>query len=50
MIGVTETWLRESDPLYNIQNYIVLANGRKTKGGGRVGLYIRNNLQYVEQI
>ena len=39
VIGVTETWLRESDPLYNIQNYTFLANGRKTKRGGGVGLY-----------
>ena len=49
VIGVTETWLRESDPLYNIHNYKFVANGRQTKRGGGVGLYIRNDLQYTSR-
>ena len=49
VIGVTETWLRDTEHLYNIMNYSFLAQGRDFKRGGGVGIYIRNDLDFVER-
>ena len=49
IIGVTETWIRENNPLYNIDNYSFLAHGREFKRGGGVGLYVRNGLDFNER-
>ena len=45
VIGVTETWLNglTSDLM---PGYSFVSNHRKSKIGGGIGLYLKNNLQY----
>ena len=47
-IAVTETWLKENDYLFNLENYSFLANGRSTKRGGGVGLYTLEKIYNVD--
>ena len=44
IIGLTETWLNRHCclDLYNINNYTFISNGRNTRRGGGVGMYVRN--------
>ena len=45
VIGVTETWLSESDgDEYNISGYTLYRKDRQDRRGGGVALYIRNSL------
>ena len=46
LLGITETWLKESDCFYNIDHYSFLANGREAKRGGGVAIYIRNDIDF----
>ena len=46
VIGVTETWLSESDgDEYNISGYTLYRKDRQDRRGGGVALYIRNSLE-----
>ena len=47
VIGISETWLTDcTAELVNITGYSFISNHRKSKTGGGVGIYLRNNLQY----
>ena len=45
-IGISETWLKESNHLVHIDNYNFIHNHRKNQLGGGVGLYLLENLNY----
>ena len=44
LLGITETWLKQSDCFYNIDHYSFLANGREAKRGGVA--IIRNDIDF----
>ena len=47
VIAITETWLNDlTSDLVNMPGYNFVSNNRKSKIGGGVGLYLKNNLQY----
>ena len=48
IIGVSETWLRESSfvDAYQLANYKFSYNNKKNKRGGGTGLYVHNTLQH----
>ena len=46
MIGISETWLKESDHVYNIQGYNFIHEVRKNQKGGGVGLYLRYDYKF----
>ena len=45
IIGLTETWLPDSMSicLYNIKDYSFVGSGRKSRKGGGVGVYVRDD-------
>ena len=45
-IGISETWLKDSNHLFDIENYDFIHSNRKHRLGGGVGLYLANNLDY----
>lgn len=45
-IGVTETWLKDSNHLVDIEGYSFTHNYRTNKTGGGVGLYLSNDLNF----
>ena len=48
-VGVTETWLSDSNyDLYNMDGYNFYDNHRTLRSGGGVGLYIKENIEYLE--
>lgn len=49
IVGITETWLKPDSPLnlINMQNYKFIEKFRPIKPGGGVGIYIKNNIQYI---
>lgn len=51
VICVSETWL-ESDTnitnIYKLHNYVFLSRCRKSKRGGGVGMYVRNDLEFTD--
>ena len=49
-IGVTETWLRPNDSLCNIDGYNFKGNCREGKRGGGVGIFIRNDFDFVHRV
>lgn len=45
--GVSETWLNRSNAdLFNFPGYLFIANFRKHKSGGGVGLHFQTGLKY----
>ena len=44
VIGLTETWLKQNDPLYNLQSYIFIGNSRKERTGGGVGIFFKEEI------
>jgi hypothetical protein len=46
IIGITETWLKESSHLVDIDGYTFIHNHRNNRRGGGTGLYISNNFQF----
>ena len=48
IIGVSETWLKETSPssLFGIEGFTLVTNNRTGKRGGGVGFYITKNLNY----
>ena len=48
-IGISETWLKDSNHLFDIENYDFIHSNRKHRLGGGVGLYLANNLDYKIQ-
>ena len=47
LIGVSETWLNDlTSDLVNMSGYSFVSNHQKSKTGGGVGLYLKNNLDY----
>ena len=47
VIGVSETWLNDAtSELVNITGYNFVSNHRKSKTGGGVGIYLKNDLEY----
>ena len=47
VIGVSETWLNDAtSELVNITGYNFVSNHRKSKTGGGVGIYFKNDLEY----
>ena len=47
VIAVTETWLNDlTSDLVNVPGYSFVSNHRKSKIGGGIGLYLKNNFQY----
>ena len=47
VIGVSETLLTDcTAELVNITGYNFISNHRKSKTGGRVGIYLQNGLEY----
>ena len=47
VIGISETWLTNcTAEVLNITAYSFISNHRKSKTGGRVGIYLHNDLQY----
>ena len=49
-VGVTETWLSDSNyDLYNMDGYNFYDNHRALRSGGGVGLYIKENIEYLQR-
>ena len=46
VIGLTETWLTHTSPLYKLPDFDFITNNRNNKRGGGVALYISQNYQY----
>jgi len=46
VIGISESWLKDSDHSVDIEGYNFIHNYRKNKSGGGVGLYLSNHLDY----
>ena len=47
LIGVSETWLNNlTSDLVNMSGCSFVSNHRKSKTGGGVGLYLKDNLDY----
>ena len=44
ILGVTETWLQD---LYNLHGYSLTENHRSKRSGGRVGIYLKNEVEFV---
>ena len=50
LIGITETWLtKNNSDLYNLPGYSFLEKHREDKGGGGVGLFIPDNMNFVHR-
>ena len=45
-IGISETWLKDSSHLVDIENYNFIHKHRKDRAGGEVGLYLSNDIDY----
>ena len=45
-IGITETWLKDSSHLVDIDGYTFVHHCRIDKRGGGTGLYILKNIQF----
>ena len=45
-IGISETWLNDSDHSVSIENYDFVHSHRKNRQGGGVGIYLADNLDY----
>jgi len=43
VIGLTETWLNHTSPLYKLPDFDFITNNRNNKRGGGVALYISQN-------
>ena len=49
-IGVSETWLSDTNfDLYNMDGYNFYDNHRSGRSGGGVGLFIKENFEYIER-
>ena len=46
VVGITETWLRDSSPGVSIDGYNFVYKNRLARSGGGVGLYVSDNLDY----
>ena len=49
-IGLTETWLRNSDPKYNLDGFKFMGNNRVERRGGGVGIYVRDDFVYKQRV
>ena len=49
VIGLCETWLKDTDNLPNMPDYNSVCCNRCEKSGGGVGLYIRNSLSFIKR-
>ena len=49
VIGITETWLQDSDHSCDIPGYNFIHNHRPDRSGGGVGLFIRDHLDFKER-
>lgn len=49
VIGLSETWLRDSDKLPNMPGYYSVCSNRYDKLGGGVGLYVKDSYTYLER-
>ena len=48
VIGISETWLNNSnDDIFNIPGYKFISNNRRHKHGGGVGLFIKEDLNFL---
>ena len=45
-IGISETWLKDSSRLVDIENYNFIHKHRKDRAGGGVSLYLSNDIDY----
>ena len=46
-VGVTETWLHNSNcNLYNLPGYIFIETHRTLRSGGRVGIYLKDDMEF----
>ena len=45
-IGISETWLKYSSHIVDIENYNFIHKHRKNRAGGGVGLYLSNDIDY----
>ena len=49
-IGISETWLNDwNSTLYNIQGYNFIEKHRSEKRGGGVGIYLKENISYINR-
>ena len=48
-IGVSETWLKHDDIPFNISGYDFIGNSREAKRGGGVGIFIRNDYNFIHR-
>ena len=46
VVGITETWLKDSSLGVNIDSYNFVYKNRSAKTGGGVGLYVSDNLDF----
>ena len=50
LIGITETWLTKNNfDLYNLSGYSFLEKHREDRGGGGVGLFIPDNMNFIHR-
>ena len=49
-IGITETWLRDCDPIYDIDGFKFMGNNRVDRRGGGVGIYVRDDLVFKQRV
>ena len=49
VIGISETWLKESNHLVDLEGYNFIHNFRKERIGGGVGLYLSEALKFKER-
>ena len=49
-IGISETWLNDwNSSLYNIQGFNFIEKHRSEKRGGGVGIYLKENISYINR-
>ena len=46
VIGISETWIKQENPLLYIPSYTFVSKSRQSKSGGGVAIYIRETLSY----
>lgn len=49
VIGISETWLKESDHSVDLVGYNFIHSFRKNRIGGGIGLYLSNDLEFKER-
>ena len=49
-VGLSETWLKPIDPVYNLDGYEFVGNERQNRNGGGVGIYVHNDFNYNRRL